>query len=535
MLIIPFAYYFLTLLQVSETRNPLHVFQHSGLIFQQRERVIISEGPITFNVNIRYLFPTLNISKLSECNVKQKKIKEIEELRASLFDSVLSEFHLFLGQNTSSKDVEIFSHAILYDHRRSRRAFRYLSDNYFTLSGWTEKSLHDLKSWSSGFFNTTTDRVNQMSVLLNQESDALSDFELKLCNSERSEPEIDFKRALGQTLAKMSADLSQAEDGSLPLSVSDTFLVEFCEKHFRQNSNSKICQLNIRPLLNVVDTTLFFDDKVSSIILGLNIEIPNTPVLEYEVLHFGSIPIFIGQQAFQVSLSNSFLVVNTENHEHEESVTFDARTCEKRGRFKICSERSRPRNEFCLRVAWKTKSLPKDCQLTPVPGHHTCFWHKITDGYVISSANVLKVHTNPLVPTAEVFEAKLKELNGIGVLRSNSKVIRSVMCDGRMVRTQASKRLEPYNITIVGLSGENSTENLVSIPQNLTFDHFANLSRYNNQKITTIYDETIPFVIKMVKFLFSTFGVTLLIFKIWLVYYCFHRIRAKRTARRFNP
>ena len=363
------------------------VNRNNGLIFNLVNNVLIAENNLEFPLFLKYKFPKLNSSNLvSNCDLKSHNVRAIEAVRTKIYDEVFKNFDLYLGNMSDSSQVRDFAHSLVHNSRkRTKRAFRYLADGYLTLSGWSEKKLKNLKIWSKDHFNQTNQRINELGIMLEHEGKALSNLQRKLCRKLNVNPADHFELAASQTINKVALDLNAVQQGNLPLTVSNSFLRDFCITHFKQNQLSRFCSRNIRKIFDVTDSRMILDKNKSEIVVEVKVSVPSTPKVEYFVYKVDTIPIFLSAYKFpkQANVRPLFLVVNRETTKIEKLLSFEASSCDKFRKFHVCRNRATPVESLCARQTWQEIPDPMLCDMIEIPTNTSCFSKRFGHSFVI--------------------------------------------------------------------------------------------------------------------------------------------------------
>ena len=398
MLLLILSFLFVLKFTHSEPANGLVINPTNGIIFHRTESVIIAETYSKFSLFIEYSLPQLNVTHLSSnCGLRGHNIRAVEDIREQIYEDLYNELNLTLAGEVEVTQLHDFAHSLMHKPKRHKRAFKYLTENYWTLSGWTEDRLASIERWTNGTLSATQTRLNDMGVILNRQSKALGELQHKLCAKVNVDPAAYFELAVTEILSKLEIDLSVAEQGILPLSVTADFLADFCKVHFRQNRDSKLCLGNSRKLFEVQSSNLSLDTKRAAIVVGLEVLFPSTPKLEYDIFRVSSIPVFRADVPYpiQVRIPSLYFIVNVDNKNFEDTLLFSGDSCAKHGKTKICSELADVADNLCLRQTWFGKVSPDMCQSVQLRTNSTCFSRRLKHSFVLSTSTQVEVHSIP--------------------------------------------------------------------------------------------------------------------------------------------
>ena len=517
-------------------QHSLIINKNNGLIFKQVNNVLIAENNFEFPLFLKYKFPQLNSSHLvSNCDLKAHNVKAIEDVRSKIYNDIFTNFDIFLGNTSDSSKVRDFAHSLVHNSRkRTKRAFRYLADGYLTLSGWSENKLKNLKVWSEDHFNQTNQRINKIGIMLEHEGKALSNLQRKLCKKLNVNPADHFELAASQTISKLALDLNTVQQGNLPLTVSKSFLRDFCITNFKQNRLSNFCLGNLRKLFDVTDSKMIFDKNKSEIVIELSVSVPSTPKVEYFVYKVDTIPIFLSANQYpkQASVPRLYLVVNNEKPKIEKLLLFKTSTCDNFQQFRVCRDRATPVESLCARQTWQDIPDPTLCDLTEIPTKTTCFSKRFGHSFVISTSKPVELHSTA-INQLKVFKNEDLTIDKIGIINPKVDVSLSAICGRRTLTTRVRKTNFTHTFSITGYSEVNFTTETFDVKENFTIPTFKNLS-VDTSGFREFHARNLPKIHLTLTSLVGAVGFLIFGLKVALVIFCCKKCKAKDLTREIH-
>ena len=196
------------------------------------------------------------------------------------------------------------------------------------------------------------------------------------------------------------------------------------------------------------------DKSRSALVLEIEIRLPNLPNENYRSYRVFTVPAFIGNETVELQSNVQAIGVS----ENGNVIAFTS--CINKSQVYYCTHQLGVSTNQCYAQLFFDQSsiVQNYCPFTVVQTKITCFVKQIETGLLISTKNEMPVHQIATGPN--LFAKRGKNQNNIFLLE-NTKIVKSLRCNGRDYRTQNSDIFSTVNITIhtnytVGVIGHNS-------------------------------------------------------------------------------
>ena len=225
----------------------------TGIILETVEDTLLAERTLEFPLKLEIPLPKIDLDQIQDCNHNPQQVSIMSSVRKDIKRSILTNFHQVMQNAVHSGELKDFAETIkthntvistIKTHRgkrasRNRRAFKYLSDDFVTLSGWTESKLLKQRTWSKNHFNITKRRIDSLGIAVQANTKGLETIREILCEQRGltiEQYELEFQAQFGETMSFVALQMSQLENGDLPSAVTHDFIQDYCLMHFTHNN-----------------------------------------------------------------------------------------------------------------------------------------------------------------------------------------------------------------------------------------------------------------------------------------------------------
>ena len=444
----------------------------NGLILENTDQVLLVQHQTTFDLHLVSLLPELHTNFSSRCDqddiVKetiQDEVGEVKKMMIRLFNQFMTSGRAQAVEDIQSfcddltRSVENFQHNTTEDRHvmtsliahtyqtisRRRRALQYLR-THWTLSGWTEDQLAMTKHWTANHFEQTNQRINSLGLIIKHNHRDIQNVANALCKVDNAVQlntlQMHVTRAMIQYFEHITAQLEVIEQGQLPSSVTNEFLMDYCTLHFRQNRNSTFCEtVSLRRLFSTKLKSLGIDRATKSIVITVEVEAPESEVTAHETFLVTTIPILKSRgngttnhryDSWSLVTGSQVVAASTETGALE-LVAF--KQCNYVMDHYQCQRRASSLDENCLRASLtNTKNIGEYCFHERRTVATDCVFKRLQYGILVSSAVNKSLHDHE--EGTSYFPPKSTTSRGLIFLANSKSTVKSIDCNGRMLKTR---------------------------------------------------------------------------------------------------
>ena len=442
----------------------------TGLILERDDQTILSQHILEFPLQLSINFPTINITyDEDKCPLTKSilsseqhyfKHQALDNLRNITNSEIVQQMQIYMKNEISTNQMKTFiaKHMQVLYSKRERRAFEYLSDNFYTLSGWTEHKFDKVTSWAQDNFDKSNERISDLGISVTKVTDSLSTVSKILCEQQTEFEEefvqTELKSSFLQTLSYFASQVEEIKEGQLPTAVDDNFLASFCKKHFQQYKNSSFCStVQVRNLFRV--RLLQFAIDTDAIKIKMHVTVPETDSKVHSVYRVRYVPVFenINTPMQTNSRQNEFTrwllqanvryvgISHDEYNSFEQIIAFSG--CDNYIDHNICTERALPRQERCIKSIMNgTKSeMEYNCDFTQKNTGSSCVARKTDFGAIISSLTNVHIHSSRFgVNTNAVFSQKGVAKAGVFFIPKSRTYVKLFTCNRVMLKIPITEK-----------------------------------------------------------------------------------------------
>ena len=534
----------------------------SGVILERADNVLLGSGQITFPLLVKVHFPVLNISADPDCEMDPASFRIWDSVHIAIVQEISDHMFEIIGGNFTKQEIKHLVSRLLLDNKqemggipRKKRSFEYLRDGYLFHSSWTEDKFKSMTEWSESQFDALNQRVTANGISMNMTLSSLKAIERDLCTSmtENWQNAIENLRlSLILSIENFLEVIEQVKNGFLPNIISDKFVQDFCNKHFKPYPESKFCsEVNVRNLFRVSLKEVIKGPEDSPMMgIKMSVTVVSTDIKPHKIFRLRYIPIFsnnnhsaqVGTSRLGISrriLKNPirFIAVQTTpfSDTFESIVGYEQVGCIDNTNYHICTERASSSDEICLQSLIYSQALNSECQVENKIGHIDCVSRKMDSGTVVSSLKSIKIHShNTINSKDQIFKLKDRTRKGIFFIPNHKNLFHIFSCSDRQVKIEPKQSIDMViiekrlgNITLdLSPVAPKSIKNVVALENQIKKNE--KIDKILSRKLTRLnqfsnvhFGVTIYQTIKSTSLSLGSFLILLLIgYIIWKIFKC---------------
>ena len=559
----------MSIVTTEEMKGPdIQTFQE-GLLLVKDETTLLSKFSLDFPLKLEINLPRINVEYHPKtCPYKEKDLLLYNKLRTNTKTILLNEFSTIFNGRVTAKEILHRVDTVMSNLRigrentravknlRARRAFQYLADDYFTLSGWTEDKLKENKDEFQRESDILSQKIQAAGLAITANTNNLDNISKIICGQQvtydNSILEIEIQMKTMQAITYIADQIDMAEQGQLPTAINNRFLGNFCKIHFRQNVWSKFCEnMQIRQLFSVKLRDINLNTEKDSIVLQMDVSCPETENKNHEIFRVFTLPITTvnaRNEATEWKIENSikFLGIRTQDEIRRNNFAgFRYVGCFKHNGIEICEEQANDRDVNCLFniINGDKEEAKQNCNFSNRPAVGTCSTHRLKTGVAVSTLHPLTIHYEPLSSNENnFFTSQNRKCQGMCFIEREKRRTKYIICKANLIKISSysenmdiSIKTQPFNNENWNYTAKEDKTIMETIKiakqemqtmKNITMDT-------NNIKDTiTKQIEEMPMLIKLKYCVFMIIGLVILMIIIVLLRIIFQNIQKCRAMRR---